>query len=254
MLDTVKSLSDKLHESQHRLDRLYRYAAGTAPLVFATERMRAAFDGRLSGLSASYCALAVQAVAERLQVVGIRLAGQEAADQDAQQIWQRNDLDEGSALAHVDALTLGRSYVAVWADDQGKARITVESPRQVYVAHQPGNRSRTAAIKQWTEGNRAFTTLYLPTEIHRFESRTTPGTIPVAWEQRGEIIPNALGVVPIIPIINRARVLDLEGVSELEAIIPLQDLLNRLLADLVIAALCRHRGYADPPAAVSRAA
>jgi hypothetical protein len=232
----LRVLTRRLEASASRLDRLDRYYAGRAGLAYATERFRQAFDGRLAHLGANYSQLVVQAVAERLQVVGFRLAGQEDADQDAWRIWQANDLDEGSQLAHVDALALGRAYVLVWAAPDGSARITVESARQVYVEHHPGSRQRTAAVKQWAEGDDAFATLYLPDAIHRFSARTTPGSAPTVWTRRGEPVPNPLGVVPVVPLVNRARLLDFDGASELDPIIPLQDLLNRFLADLVVAA------------------
>lgn len=236
VVEMLGKLHGKLVEHSDPLERLDRYYDGRAGLVYASQKFRDAFDRNLAGLTANFCQLVVQAVAERLEVTGFRLAGAEDADAEAFDIWQANGLDEASGLAHLDALILGRAYAIVWADDDGEPTITVESPRQVWVEHHPATRQRTAAVKSWAEGQDVFSTLYLPDAIHRFVTRTAPGSTPTTWERRGEPVPNPLGVVPVVPIIARGRTLDFCGTSELAVVIPLQDLISRLLADLVVAA------------------
>lgn len=238
VLETLALLAKKLDESQHRLDRLDRYYDGRQGLQYGTERFRAAFDGRLSALSSNYMRLVVDSVAERLSVAGFRLAGAEEADENLWRIWQMNDLDEASQLAHTEALVHGRAFLSVWASADGSPRIAVESARQVVVQHDPATRQRTAALKVWRAEGYAFATVYLPDEIHRFRSTTkvADGVPATSWERRDEVIANPLGVVPVVPIVNRGRLLDLEhGASELDPVMPMQDLLNRALADLVVA-------------------
>lgn len=235
--DRLRVLTRSLDAAQGRLDKLDRYYDGRQGLAYGTERFRRAFDGRLSSLGSNFCRLVVDAVAERLAVVGFRLAGAEEADDNLWRIWQRNDLDEGSQLAHIEALVGGRCFLMVWSDETGRAQITVESPRQVIVAHDPGTRQRIAAAKLWRQDDEVLATLYLPEAIHRFAGRAADGMSPTVWERRGDVIANPLGVVPVVPLVNRQRLLDLdEGGSELDGVMPLQDALNRFLADLVVGA------------------
>src|SRR5262252_9634026 len=63
---------------------------------------------------ANWCELIVNAVAERLQVVGFRFGDSTDA---AWAIWQANQLDADSELVQTDALVCGRSFVLVQADD-----------------------------------------------------------------------------------------------------------------------------------------
>jgi hypothetical protein len=61
----------------------------------------------------------------------------------------------------------------------------------------------------------------------------------VKWERRvvdGEAWPlrNRLGVVPLVPLVNKPQ-LDSEGRSEIASIIPLNDAINKLVADMLIA-------------------
>jgi Phage portal protein, SPP1 Gp6-like len=53
-------------------------------------------------------------------------------------------------------------------------------------------------------------------------------------------LPNPLGVVPLVPLVNRPRLLprryiSVEGTSELKQVIPVQDAVNKLLLDMLVA-------------------
>ena len=58
-------------------------------------------------------------------------------------------------------------------------------------------------------------------------------TVAVQWQQVDEI-DNPLGVVPLVPMLNNADTLG-GASSEVQAILPLQDAVNKLLADMMIA-------------------
>ena len=234
----VATLTARLDEAEPKLRRLGDYYGGRHRLTFASERFRAAFGGLFSALADNWCSLVVDAVEERLNVDGFRF-DDEGADADAWGIWQANGLDAESQLAHTDALLYGRSYAMVWADSSGAPRITVESPRQVVVTHGAGDRRRrTAALKRWVEDGWAYATLYEPDRIRRYRSvQKVPGDVvlgPVTWQARGDVVPNPLGVVPVVQLTNRPRILG-DGESEIEGIIPLQDAANKLLSDMLLA-------------------
>lgn len=238
VLEQVKALAAKLDAGQGLLDKRDRYYDGRQGLQYGTERFRAAFDGRLSALGANFCRVVVDAVAERLAVTGFRLAGADEADDPLWQIWQANDLDEASQLAHVESLVHGRAYASVWAGPNGTPRIAVESARQMVVSHDPSTRQRVAALKVWRADGYGLATLFLPDEIHRLRSagKVSDAAPVTTWEPRGDVVANPLGIVPVVPIVNRGRLLDLEtGASELDAVAPIQDMLNRTLADVVVA-------------------
>ena len=65
--------------------------------------------------------------------------------------WLRNDLDQLSGVVHRESLLLGDSFVMVWADPQGRPKVTVESAKQVAVQRDPGTREITAAVKRWKD-------------------------------------------------------------------------------------------------------
>src|SRR5690348_1028747 len=61
--------------------------------------------------------LIVDSVEERLDIEGFRRPDQDEGDDDLWRVWQENDCDEKSQMAHVDALVMRRSYVAVGANE-----------------------------------------------------------------------------------------------------------------------------------------
>ena len=81
--------------------------------------------------------------------------------------WIANDLDQASGVAHREALTLGSSYVIVWARPDGTPRGTVESARQVAMLTDPGSRRVVAACKRWETATSTEAVIYEPDEITR---------------------------------------------------------------------------------------
>jgi hypothetical protein len=174
--------------------------------------------------------IAVDAVEERLDVEGFRLPDAGEADRDLWAVWQANGLDEESQLAHQDALALQRSYVCVGAGDKGPDSeddsrdrsvplVTVESPFEMIHEIDPRTRLPRAVAKVYRDGQDRFGTLYLPDVTIWLEWGTGPlrGWGEVDRDEHG------LGVVPVVPLVNRARTAQRYGVSEMADVILLTD-------------------------------
>ena len=225
--EILEALSGKLDESQSRLARLDTYYEGRQPAAFLSPSSKEALGNRLHVLGVNFPRLLVQSVAERLHVTGFREAGVETADQSLWRIWQANDLETQAHLAHVDALTYGRSFVIVWAGPDGKPRITVESAKQVVVVHDPATGVVRAALKRWEDGKDHHAVVYLPDAINRYRGPETALKVV-------ETIPNPLGEVPVVPLVNRSRLLDFDGASEMDDILDLTDGLNKIMSDALV--------------------
>lgn len=255
----LKTLGAHLTARAPIITRLDDYYRGEHPLAFAGQKFREAFGGLFDEFADNFCGLVVDAVEERLNVEGFRFsAGEDAkADADAWDIWQANGLDADSQLAHLEALITGESYALVWPDpnDDAKPRITIEHPSQTIVAPALSNhRARAAALKRYIdEDGYEVAYLYTPETVFRFRSRTrnrqgalhaTPSWVP---EDRPNVDPaevtNGFGVVPVIPLVNRPRLLGSRyrhrllglGESEIRTVVPVQDAINKLVADLMVA-------------------
>jgi len=241
----VATLASRLAARQSEMAKHQRYYDGQQTQTFLLRKLLEAFGEEFRGLNFNYCAVVVDALAERLEVQGFRFGGDGRASDEAWAIWQDNSLDALFARGLRTGLIKGETSLIVWADGKGDPRITVEDGAQVIVATDPATGARRAALKMWLDEDEArlFATLYLPDAIHKYQApqRTTRNLArrPGTWDQRivdGEPwpLPNPLGVVPVIPIPNRPG-LSGAGVSEIKAIVPIQDVINANLVQILLA-------------------
>ena len=189
-LATVVTLDAELTRRDPLLRFYDAYYRGEHRLAFASEKFRSAF-GRLfaHGWADNWSQLVVDAVEERLNIEGFRLAEGEQADKDAWRIWQANDLDAESQMLHTDTLIGGRGFVSVWAsDDPETPEVCVEHATQMVVAYRAGTRQRTAALKRILgEDGHVWATLFLPDEVWRFRQRERVSTLGLTVDAPGSL-------------------------------------------------------------------
>jgi len=245
-LDWVHWLTRRHDAELPSLELLDRYYEGTQPLAYMQPEVQREVGDRIKPVIIDWPRLVIDAVEERLDVEGFRLAGKDSADSDLWRVWQANDLDETSQLGHVDALVMRRSYVCVGSneDDPATPLVTAESPLEMYADIDPRTRKVRAALRRVdecdglsTEQNR-YATLYLPDATVWFE-----------WAGGWQVIDrddHKLGVVPVVPLVNRRRLRSVRrrsdgfaiqyGTSELASVLPLSDAANKLATDMMVAA------------------
>lgn len=234
----IKRLETELTSRQVTLQRLQDYHDGKHRLAFSSEKFRQSFGGMFSAFADNWCQLVVDAVEERLNVEGFRHGTDPNADKDAWSIWQRNGLDADSQLAHSESLIKGDSYAIVWADDEGQPKVTIESPRDVIVSYKHGDRKcRKAALKRWQDDDGFRATLFTDDFIYKYKKNDKANGEWVPHIEPNEPWPlvNPLGVVPVVPLVNRASLVSPYGQSEFMNVIPQQDAVNKLLADMLVA-------------------
>jgi hypothetical protein len=246
----IARLSKELDARAAPMQRFDDYYQGHHPMLYAGAKYRAAFGNLFSGFSDNFCGLVVDAVEERLDVEGFRMGADLEADADAWRMWQENGLDAWSQIAHTEALIKGQASVLVWVDEEeaDEVEITIQDALEMAVALDRCSHDRLAALKRWQEddGSTCFT-LYLPDRIEKWQ--TVPkgmrlqdtlkvgryNLVPRLVGSEPWPLPNPLGVVPVVPLVNRPRLRG-EGVSEIAAVIPIQNALNKLFLDMLVAA------------------
>lgn len=232
----IKSLNEKLDWTSPDLVTLDKYWAGTQPAAFLSPEASRALGNRMRTLAVNFPRLAVDALEERLQVTGFQFDNADRPDQDLWKIWTRNRMVDASAQAHTDALVYGRSFVMVWSRPDGSPSITIESPKNMAVIHNPITREVDAAFKRWSQDGKGHGVLYLADRIVKLSSTATVSdeVFPTTGWNVTEEIPNPLGVVPVVPILNRGRLAELDGVSEMGDLLDLSDALNKLISDMMV--------------------
>jgi hypothetical protein len=207
---------------------------------FATAKYNEVFERLFGDLSDNWCAPPVQAAAERLRIDGIRFGEESEYDKDAWAIWQRNELDAQSAVHHTSTLATGYGYMMVQGGEGESPVITIEDPEQTIVAYEPGTRTRAAALKRWTDEwtGRLNVNLYLPDETYKWQSASsgwTTGLSIGSWKEREPRLENPFGIVPLVEFANDPTIRG-EGRSEIRRVIPLNDAVNQLLSNMLLAA------------------
>ncbi|WP_436776040.1 phage portal protein [Yinghuangia sp. YIM S09857] len=230
-LEWTDYLHAKLRDKQSKIQVYDEYYEGEKQkLAFAQARFRSAFGDLFERFSDNFCGLIVDSLAERMRIEGIRMTEEPGADKDAQEIWQRNSLDADAPSAHLDALVHGESYGVVWGDSDGQPIVSVESAENVAVHMRPGSRRDVvAALKVYSdEWGTERSTLVLPTSVWQ-STQTRAGHWAEPIYSR-----NPLGFCPVTAIQNRPR-LSGKAFSELKSVIPLQDAVNKVVIDALVA-------------------
>ena len=204
-----------------------RYYRAEQPLAFLAPEARAAIGSRFGRIASNICHVAVTSMAERLRVTGF--TGDTGTVWDD---WRANDLDQLAGIAHREALTLGESFVIVWADTAGRPLVTVESPEQVAVMRDPATREVVRAAKRWESPAGTHAVMFEADKITKWLA-PNPGAYVSGFELT-ETLHNPFGIVPVVPLRNSDRLLG-PASSELDDLMPLVDALNKSLADMLVA-------------------
>ena len=164
---------------------------------------------------------------ERLDIEGFRLAGkingESIGDERLWSWWQYNDLDEWSGLGHLEAFIHGRAYVTIAAPDPNdsladmdKPIIRIESATTMWADVDPRTHRVTKAIRvvQNADGDvdPDRLTVYLPNITYGLVRAQGMSLTP--WDIEWQVQHN-LGVVPVVPLLNRARLTEWYGRSEI---------------------------------------
>jgi hypothetical protein len=224
----VQFLGTVLTQRYQQTQMFDTYYRGEHPLPHGstTQAARAAYRRLLRESRSNWAELVVDAVNERLRVVGFRFTGNEQGDLDVwQNVWQDNAFDAHSDEVHIESLVWGYAYAIVWPNDDGDVRITPEHPSEVICYAPASNRYLISmALKRWRDDwGYWHATLYTPGNIYKFVS--TGGSSAVApsgvsgWVTRQPVsepwpLPNPFGQVPVIQFPNNPRLLT-GGRSEL---------------------------------------
>ena len=207
-----------------RRDRRYR---NEQKLRFAADEVK----GDLATFGLPLCRLAVDAVAERMRItrLAVTARGRDVSER-AQQLWTRSQFDQLLTPLLADTLALGSSYVIAWTDRHGRPRLTAESAKQVVARRDPVTGEVVDALKRWEE--RGVSGEVVATHrVHYGASAITH----YRNDTRVATVDNPLEVVPVVPLINAARVGDTRGASVIDDLGDLVDAQAKILADMLVA-------------------
>lgn len=154
----------------------------------------------------SWPSIAVDALEERLDWLGWTNGDGYGLDG----VYAANRLATTSCDAHLDALIFGLSFIAVVPDGEGGVVVRPQSPKNCTGVFGPdGQRLEAALVEQPTKDKDVIEAeLLLPDVIVQCVCQGG------RWVEAGRI-PNVLGEVPLVPLVNRRRTSRVDGRSEI---------------------------------------
>jgi hypothetical protein len=222
---------------QQKIGRYNDYYFGNHPFNFSSEKFTTKFANRLKSFRDNLCPVCVKAPADRLEVTGFSADQTSDIYKTSWALWLYSQMPRLSKRIHRDAFRTGDAYAVVWADDDGKARIYHQDVRNCTVFYnlETGNVESGAKVWRGNDGY-VYLTLFFEDRTEKYITKNTQqvGTIPTtaaAFIRRdvpGETWPlqNKLGICPMFHFGLETSILD--------DVIPLNDALNKTIADLLV--------------------
>lgn len=255
----TQRLYAQLISRNERTKKYARYYKGQFDLPWLPTEAEEEFKRVLKMTRSNYMGLVIDAMVERMNLIGFRLGSTTdgMADKNVWGIWTYNNLDSIHDQGILEAAIHGAFYylIAPNKKDSKNPLVYIEHPSQAIVEFEPGSnrRERAAGLKAWVDDWTGLVnaTLYLPDYIFKFQAKNPQTssqffgaeqptaqelfTLTQQWDRRevkGEEWParNPFGEVPLIESPNNPRLLT-GGVSEIADLIDVQDRICKTLAD-----------------------
>ena len=216
---------------------LWRYYDGDHPLVYNAERLREVFDRIDARFVQNWCAVVVDAAMDRINLARWQVGKDQAATDLLNTEFARTQLNLDSDDAHLAALVCGEAFVIVWPNEQGEPEAYYNDPRSCYVQYDADNpRQMSWAAKWWVPDDGTLRlTIYHADRLEYWATTKKADQVSNADAFQPAETPtaaNPYGQIPVFHLRRERR----KTQSELANAMAPQDAVNKLLADMMVAA------------------
>jgi len=235
MADDLKRAVEALKGKADLYDRYFNYYDGDQPVTYSTSRLEDLFKGLDAIFTENWCAVVIDSIKDRVNLEYIQMP---KGKQDAwDEIWQLSQLKLESDDVHESAFIAGESFVIVQENEDGITRAYYTDPRLCHVFYETERpHEMEYAAKWWIQTDeKARLNLYYQ---DRIEYYITPGkaertTISEkSFQALRRPWSNPFGEIPVFHFRTGQRQIK----SDLKSVIPVQNGINKLLADMMVAA------------------
>jgi len=222
------------------------YDEGRHRLLFATDKYRNTFGDLFREFADNLCDDVVDGITDRLQITSWASSDQ-GVNAAADAVWTRNQGEARTGAVHRNGFREGDGFTIVQTDQENRARIYRQKPTQMAVRYSTERPDEMdLAAKVWKAGKRYRVNLYYPDRTEKYASRGlgADGGLPKAaafvllragdpaLQQDEEGITEHGDGIPVFHYPNGE--LSAYGRSILAGVIPLQDGLNKSVADMLV--------------------
>lgn len=208
---------------------LFNYFSGNQPLKYSTERLKRAFGNSSVYFAQNWLGVIVNAVLDRLVLKGYN-AKDESVNNTLDILFKELNLQLDSYDVHEAALITGEAFIIVEQEGED-LEIYYNDPRQVVMFYDPNRpKIKLFAAKEWYDGNKYYINLYYPDRTEYYVSNKDSNGKTFILE---ETTVNPFSEIPVFHFRNSRRTIKRElGPAE----ISIQDAVNKLFSDLMVAA------------------
>lgn len=214
--------------------RLFDYYDGEHPLVYTNRRLEEVFRNLDARFTENWCAVVIDAVADKIELSGFSTT-EPARQAELDALWNSLELGLEADDIHKAALVCGESYLIVWPDEDDEPQAYYNEPWLCHVIYESENpRKKRFAAKWWDEDGKRCVTLYYPDHLEYYVSRGKANDTDSlgSYEERMPPADNPYGLIPVFHFRSERRKVK----SDLGDVIPIQNGINKLLMDMMVAA------------------
>lgn len=232
------------------------YYEGNHRYKFATEKFLRKYRWVLENARENLCPAVVDSFASKMVIQSWEGAETEGNDAGMSQVFDDLGMDVVVEMTETEALKCADAYVLVWPDGNGTDRPWVKLASQSAVMPDyriPGELRWYADIWIAADGY-GRVNVYYDNQVERFQTKsklredtdtllrgdliTWPekpdAYLPYSDDDGSDVIAHTYGRVPAVWFPAKARQLNTHGRSILTDVVPLQDMLNKSVADVIV--------------------
>ncbi len=229
----VKTLAEK----RRRYEKKWTYYEGRESLRWSVEKLEEVFgETTCPRWIENWSAVIVDSVLDRLQLERMAVIGEDDVTDQINDIFMDTELDLDACDVHKDAVITGEGYVIAWKRD-GVIEAFHNDSRMVHLFKDPSHPHTDRFAAKWWLDDDGFVrmVLYYPGRIDQYIGTKNTKALPSRFkQQRWEFVgtdANSFGVIPVFQFS-----LDKRGQAELDNVMDLQDVVNKTLSDMMVAA------------------
>lgn len=228
---------DTIVKKQKKYKEFYDYYDGDQPLMYLASRLHKIFKGIDAYFAENWCAVVIDTCKERISFRRWEVQ-HEALQKVLNNVYELSELAiESDDVAEAMQIT-GEGYLIAWPDDPKIVDAYYNDPRMCHVFYHADNtRKARFAAKMWAteDGKQTRMTVYYPDQIEYWvadgtEVESYQKFVPYTGEFDTGVAKNPYGIIPVFHFRRNKR-----GFSDLKNIIPLQNGVNKLISDMMVA-------------------
>ena len=215
-------------------ETLFNYAEGDQPLVYSTSRLKEAFNNINARFSQNWCSVVIDSALDRITFNGWANKSKQITDK-LQDIFSELEINIDAYDIHRAASIASESYAIVWKNSEGVKEFNYNDPRLCHVFYMSDNpKVPDFACKWYRDGKQYKIVLYYRDRLEYYETGSVRNVPTSAKAFKPSEIPRAENPYGEIPVFH--FFLSRHSKGDLYNIVTLQDAVNKLFADMMVAA------------------